>query len=287
MTSVLLLSISSKAYPCSSCGSGAADPVILNPMENQKFYLDIAQQSNFKDVDSEGDVRRDLGPEKKMQMQMAFAQRITERLFGSLVSGVGRNARGSRQATGILDTSLNLRYNLMNQTMLNPYLPQVQVMLSHRLKTTRSVQDARKENYLDSFGTGYSESFYGVDAWFGMLPVMFGGSILRSAPWAADTKSGRLLPGPVQKEIVSIGFMVTPEVKIMGGAVRERRATIRLNGSELRNSDRTSHDLYGTLETSLLGVDNYRVTLSKRAAFATNKNTTELVSLTLAWMRTL
>jgi hypothetical protein len=290
VSSLLLLVLFFKApfaYPCSSCGSGAADPLILNPMEQQKFYLDIGQQSRFKDVDSNGDFRRDLGPEVKRQMQIAFAQRLSDRLFASLVSGVGQNRRAGRSENGILDSTVNLRYTAWNQSMLNPWLPQMQFMLSHRFKTTRSVQDARKEYYLDSFGAGYGESFYGIDVWFGMLPVMFGGSVLRSQPWAADTKSGRLLPGIDQKEILSVGSMVLPELKIMGGLIRERRAVIRLDGSELANSDRVSHDLYLTGETSLAGLNNFRCTVSKRAAFGSNKNATQFVSVTTAWMRTL
>src|SRR5690349_16616087 len=89
----LLLLGTTKAFPCSSCGSGAADPVILNPMERQKFYLGLGRQSNFKDVDNQGEVRRDLGPERKNQMEIGFAQRVSENIMGSLVSGVGRNTR--------------------------------------------------------------------------------------------------------------------------------------------------------------------------------------------------
>ncbi len=287
LASGFIFCFASQAYPCSSCGSGAADPVILNPLEDQKFYLGFGGQSNFKDIDSRGEVRRDLGPEQKRQLELGFAQRLSENVMGSLVSGVGRNTRGSRGGTGVLDTSLNGRYTALNQTLLEPYLPQIQLVLSHRFKTTVSVQDARKENYLDSFGSGYAETFYGVDAWFGMLPIMFGGSVLMSHPWATPTKSGRLLPGAVQKEILSLGSMLLPTVKVMGGMVRERRAAIRLEGSELSDSDRVSHDLFFTVETLRQSLDNFRFTVSKRASFGENQNATQVLSVTTAWMRTL
>lgn len=289
-TKVLALALALQArpaFPCSSCGSGAADPVILNPMEKQKFYLGLAQQSSFKDIDSKGTVRRDIGPERKRQMEIAFAQRLTKDLFASLVSGVGSNQRGSRSETGVLDTSLNLRYTPLLQSMDEPWIPQLQLMLSHRFKTTRSVQDARKENYLDSFGAGYDETFYGVDVWFGMLPVLFGGSILRSYPWETKTQAGRLLFGEVQKEILTVGSMVTTEAKLIGGIVRERREGIKQDGHGLPNSDRVSHDLFLTFETLRPAADNFRLSLSRRASWGENRNATKLDSVTAAWMRTL
>ena len=278
---------SKQALACSSCGSGAADPVILNPMEKQKFYLGLAQQSHFRDVDSQGDVRRDLGPTQKTQLEVAFAQRLTRELFASLATGVGLNERQGRSEGGVLDTTLNARYTLLNQTLLEPWIPQVQLMLSHRFKTTRSVQDARKENYLDSFGAGYSETFAGVDVWFGMGSFLFGGSIMRSQPWEASTQYGSWKPGASQKEILTAGVMIGPEWKLIGGAIRDRREGMTLDGQDLPNSDRASHDLFLTVESLRADVNNFRVSVSKRASWGDNKNATQLLSTTFAWMRVL
>lgn len=281
------LTAGSDAYSCSSCGSGAADPLVLNPMEQRKFYLGLGQQTAFKDIDSRGEVRRDLGPERKRQLELALAQRLSPTLFASLVTGVGQNQRGSRQQMGALDTSLNFRYTPLLQTMAEPWLPQLQLLLSHRFKTTRSVLDAREENYLDSFGSGYNESFYGADVWWGMFPLLFGGSILRSYPWEVDSQAGRLLFGEVQKEILTIGAMLTPELKLTSGLIRERRASIEQDGAELPNSDRLAHDWFMTFETQRMALDNFRLSFSRKASWSDNRNATQLNSMTLAWLRIL
>lgn len=278
----------SPAQGCSSCGSGAADPVILNPLEPGKFYIGLGLSEGFQTVDEQGEIRKDYGPDRKTKLEFAYAHRLTPSLFVSLDTGVGENRKGSRSKTGMTDTTANLRWTALLQDVTEPWIPQVQLVLSHRFQTTRSLQDSKELYNLDSFGAGYDETFAGTDVWFGMLPVLFGGSFLFSQPWAKDTRSGRLQVGPTQKWIGTVGFKPMESFKIIGGGVHEKRGGITLDGEDSPvPSDKVSHDLFLTLETMRVEEDNLRFTFSKKAAFGDNKNASIARSYTLAWMRTL
>jgi hypothetical protein len=278
----------SPAQGCSSCGSGAADPVILNPLEPAKLYIGLGLSEGFQTVDEQGDIRKDYGPDRKTKLELAYAHRLTPSVFVSLDTAVGENRKGSRSKTGMTDTTANLRWTALLQNVTEPWIPQVQLVLSHRFQTTRSLQDSKELYNLDSFGAGYDETFAGADVWFGMLPVLFGGSFLFSQPWAEETRSGRLQVGPTQKWIGTVGFKPMESYKIIGGAVHEKRGGITLDGEDSPvPSDKISHDLFLTLETMRVEDDNFRFTFSKKAAFGDNRNASIARSYTLAWMRTL
>lgn len=273
---------------CSSCGSGAADPVILNPLEPGKFYLGLNLVEGFQTIDEQGEVRKDYGPDRKTKLELAYAHRLTPSLFVSLDTGLSENRKGTRTKTGMTDTTANLRWTVLLQDVTEPWIPQVQLVLSHRFQTTRSLQDSKELYNLDSFGAGYDETFAGADIWFGMLPVLFGGSFLYSQPWEEDTRSGRLQVGPTQKWIGTVGFKPLESFKIIGGLVQEKRGGIKLDGEASPvPSDKKSNDLFLTLETLRVEEDNVRFTFSKKAAFGDNRNASVSRSYTLAWMRTL
>jgi hypothetical protein len=276
------------ARACSSCGSGAADPVILNPLEPGKFYLGLNLAEGFQTIDEQGDVRKDYGPDRKTKLELAYAHRLTSSLFVSLDTGLSENRKGTRTKTGMTDTTANLRWTAWLQDVTEPWIPQVQLVLSHRFQTTRSLQDSKELYNLDSFGAGYDETFAGADIWFGMLPILFGGSFLYSQPWEEDTRSGRLQVGPTQKWIGTVGFKPLESFKIISGLVQEKRGGIKLDGEASPvPSDKKSNDLFLTLETLRVEEDNVRFTFSKKAAFGDNRNASVSRSYTLAWMRTL
>lgn len=276
------------AWACSSCGSGAADPVILNPLEKGKFYLGLGLAEGFQNIDEQGEVRKDYGPDRKSKLELAYAHRLRSDLFVSLDTGVGENRKGSRTKTGMTDTTVNLRWTAWMQDVTEPWIPQVQLVLSHRFQTTRSLQDSKELYNLDSFGAGYDETFVGADVWFGMLPLVLGGSFLYSQPWEEDTRSGRLQMGSTQKLIGTVGYKPIEAFKIIGGIIQEKRGGIELDGEPSPiPSDKKSNDLFLTLETLRVENDNFRVSFSKKAAFGENKNATVFRSYTFAWMRTL
>lgn len=282
-----LLLTGRQAWACSSCGSGGADPVILNPYENHKLYLGISQQSGFQDIDQNGDKRKSYGPRQKQSLDLAFAQRLMPRLFASAVANFGRNVYGSQSEMQNGDFTLNARATLVQPNIAEPLIPQIQVMAGHRFAMARSIYDQRREHGLDVFGAGYDETYLGTDIWYGMYSLMLGGSAIFGFPSSTDTDSGVVKPGRMQRLIGTLGGMAVEDVKLIGGFIHEQRGGFTLDGALQPDSDRLSHDLFLTMETLYAEGSNYRLTVNRRAAFGENRNAVEANAITLAWMRAL
>ena len=282
-----LLTQSKLAWACSSCGSGGADPVILNPSEQRKFYLGLNHQNSFQDIDLRGQVRASYGPQTKTQMEVAWAERLRPQLFGSIVLGYAYNRRAPDTASGLGDGTINLRYTVWQPSMLEPWLPQLQFMVSHRFGLGRSVYESKREHYLDVFGAGFDETSLGFDSWWGMNALVGGVSFIYSQPWEENTEAGAIRVGAAQKLIVSVGAMPWPECKLLTGMVREQRLATRLDGEAQAESDRLAGDAFFSAETLIPEGDNVRLIVSRKAALGRLKNTSRAWSYTLAWMRTL
>ncbi|HET9239141.1 MAG TPA: hypothetical protein VFO10_17915 [Oligoflexus sp.] len=287
MLLTVLLSAGRQAMACSSCGSGGADPVILNPYENHKLYLGLSHQSDFRDIDQHGTKRRSYGPQQKQSLDLAYAQRLTARAFVSAVTNFGRNAYQGQSEMQNGDASLHMRFNVVQPNIAEPWIPQLQLLVGHRFALGRSIYDQRRDHALDVFGAGYDETYLGADLWYGMSSIMFGGSLLFGRPDSATSEAGTVKPGPMQRAIATVGGMPIDAVKIIGGAIQEKREGFMLDGASQPDSDRLTHDLFLTMETLYPEGSNYRVTLNRRAAFGSNRNAVEATAITLAWMRAL
>ena len=281
---LVLASWGSRVLACSSCGSGGADPVILNPNESSKLYLGLTQQSGFLDVNLHGERRSSFGPDLKQSMDLAAAQRLGSRVFASAVLNFARNVHGSQSETQIGDVTLNSRATLVQQNFAEPLIPQVQLLMSHRFGIGRSVYQQRREHFLDVFGAGYDETYVGADLWFGMTPIMAGGSVIFGFPGAAHTESGSLQLGRLQKLIGTLGFLPSPDVKLIGGFIREQREGSELNHLPQADSDKLDHDLFLTMETLYTEGSNFRLSVSKKAAFGSNKNAVVANVVAVGWM---
>jgi len=282
-----LLMAGRQAWACSSCGSGGADPVILNPYENHKLYLGLSLQSGFQDVDQHGNRRKSYGPKQKQSVDIAFAQRLLPRMFMSAVANFGRNVHGSQSEVQNGDMTLNARVNLVQPNIAEPLIPQVQMMVGHRRAIARSIYDQRREFGLDVFGAGYDETYVGTDVWYGMSTIMVGGSLIFGFPESATTDAGSVNPGKMQRWIGTLGGLIREEVKLIGGVIQEQRGGFQLDGVDQPASDRMSHDLFATMETLYVEGSNYRLTFNRRSAFGENRNAVQANVVTLAWMRAL
>ncbi len=271
-------------WACSSCGSGGADPVILNPSESHKLYLGLGVQSAFQDIDSQGQLRKSDGPDSKWLLELAYVRRFTNRIFASVVGDLGLNQKHDREQAGVGDVTLNTRATLLQPTMLEPELPQLQLLLSRRFATGRSVNQSREEAYLDVYGAGSSEFYAGFDAWWGMMPVLFGFSYLHGWPSAEEIPEGTLQQGQLQRFIVTGGHMLAPELKLIGGVIADQRRASELDTREQERSSRRLQSLFLTLETLHPEGDNLRVTLTRRGVLGDNRNGVSAWGITLAWM---
>ncbi|WP_218110156.1 hypothetical protein [Oligoflexus tunisiensis] len=287
MSLVFLLGAGRQALACSSCGSGGADPVVLNPYENHKLYLGLSQQAGFRDIDKNGEHRRGYGPERKQTLDLAWAERLSSQAFVSAVATFGRNVRGSDSEMQNGDLALNARWNLMQANIAEPWIPQVQLLVSHRFAVGRSMYDQKRDYALDVFGAGYDETYVGADLWYGMNTLMFGGSVIFGLPQAVDTEAGRIQPGAMQRWIGTVGGLVREDVKLIGGVIHEQRGGFEYKGEKQPDSDRLSHDAFLTFETLFIEGSNYRLTLNRRGVLGRNRNAVHAHGFTLAWMRAL
>ena len=272
---------------CSSCGSGGADPVVLNPNESGKFYLGLSQQSGFQDIDRRGNRQKSYGPKQKQSLDLAFAQRLTSRVFASAVMNFGRNVYGSEAESQNGDASLNVRANVLQQNIAEPWIPQLQLLAGHRFALGRSVNEQKRERFLDVFGAGYDETYLGADLWYGMQTVMAGGSVLFGFPGTEEADFGSFQLGRLQRLIGTIGYLPLAEVKVIGGFIHERRSGSEVDGVAQEDSDKRSQDLFLTSETLFSEGSNYRLTLSSRGAYGELKNATQAKVISVAWMRPL
>jgi hypothetical protein len=287
MLLTILLSAGQQAVACSSCGSGGADPLILNPYEKQKIYFGLGLQTGFQDIDQHGQQRSSYGPRQKQSLDLAFAQRVSTRAFVSAVANFGRNVHGDESEMQNGDASLNTRFNVLQQNIAEPWIPQIQFIASHRFALGRSIYEQRREHGLDVFGAGYDETYLGADLWYGMSTIMWGVSVLFGRPDAADSEAGAIKPGAMQRWIATAGGMPLDEVKLIGGLIQEKRGAFALEGTKQPDSERRTHDLFLTMETLYPEGSNYRVTLNQRAAWGDNQNAVKATAITLAWMRAL
>jgi hypothetical protein len=182
---------------------------------------------------------------------------------------------------------LNARWNVLQQNIAEPWIPQVQLLLSHRFAVGRSMYDLKRDYAMDVFGAGYDETFVGADLWYGMSALMFGGSVIFGLPQPADTEAGKIRPGNMQRWIGTVGGLVREDVKLIGGLIHEQRGAFEYRGEKQPDSDRLSHDAFLTLETLFIEGSNYRLTLNRRGVWGENRNAVHAHGFTLAWMRAL
>ena len=284
---VLLLAaiISQRAFACSSCGSGALDPIILFPNENQKFYLGLSHQSRIRDISSNGEVRPTSGLATRKAASFSVAKRIFQtKTFLSFTGSFIENASHENSARGFLDPLITIRYDLIRHNFTRPYVPMVQLIGSRKMALGRSLHESKDAQLLDIYSTGYDETSLGIDVWFGGLPIGFGASYFYSYTHK-DTKDGIAIdPGDRTTLITTLGYTYKNRLKVVGGAICSHSYKMSLDEKFISNSQKTYHSYYAGLETLSIKPLNYRITMSERSA-SRAKNGTSFTSVTFAIMR--
>ncbi|SMF28696.1 hypothetical protein [Pseudobacteriovorax antillogorgiicola] len=273
-----------QSLACSSCGSGAADPIILFPNENYKFYLGLSDQRGFRDYNADGELVDSFGPDVKQRLTLSGGLRLSAAMTLSLTSGWQRNTKGNREDSGQTDPLFAWRYNIISQSFTSPLRPQVQVVASHKLAVGRSIHDSSALNMIDVFGSGFKESSAGVDLWFGNLPFKFGGTVLYTHVHDARHNDTQLQPGARWTRILTLGT-VAWNTKFIGGLIAMDQGGIKDDGQRVARSDRYQRDLFVTIETLSLPWGNLRLNLVRQGMFEPGKNSIQAQSLTISYMR--
>ncbi|KAB8033300.1 hypothetical protein [Fluviispira multicolorata] len=185
--SVVFCSLMQNAKACSSCGSSATSPLVLNPDENLKMYFGISENLNFMDYGAKGADSTEQIPNQKITsrrtLTLAIGYRTTENSFvtltGSGVQNQGPIDRGFPEM-GMADKQYLMgdpilagRYNLVNMDITNTYRPQVQLAMSYKPSLAKNMVD-NEPSAIKTVGNGFHQVTAGVDFWFGMSAVQFG-----------------------------------------------------------------------------------------------------------------
>ncbi|MBQ49641.1 MAG: hypothetical protein CMP10_19835 [Zetaproteobacteria bacterium] len=274
------------AYGCSSCGTGGGDPLILYPAESQKYYLGASRQSGIKNINSYGKPTANYGPEVKGRTTLAAGYRLLPKAFVTLNVSLLENSAGSELMRGVGDPSLGGRWTILRQNFAQPILPQVQLLFGYQPGWARGGKDSESGRSLDVFGAGFDQQRLGLDLWWGMQKILFGGSInyVYSSPKRESV--GVEQPGLAEFTNLTLGYQLVPETKILGGLLRQRTAQRIWRSQSIADSEIINHTWFATIDyRKAWGV--LRLTLNRIGYELRQKNTVQSQNYTLAWMRAL
>lgn len=273
------------AMACSSCGSGAVDPIILFPNENHKLYLGINQQSRIRDVSSTGDIKNTAGIQEKQVTTVSAASRILRSQgFISLTGSFVTNSSSEYSSMGYGDPLLALRYNILNQSFTKPLVPQIQIITSHKFARNSSIHESTDPELLDIYGSGFHETSFGGDLWFGMLPIKFGASLLYTLTHKDVKSEINIDPGDRWTLISTLGYIHKNDFKLIGGWIASESYKLKTGGNSISRSEKSSRSWYLTAETLSQEFLNYRITLSEQGPWQ-GQNSSSYASVTFAIMK--
>lgn len=274
-----------RAFSCASCGSGATAPLNLWPHEMSKLYIGLSHHSNFKNVSSEGKVSESLGPREKRALILSYAIRISRKAFASLTLGLGQNTKDQDERMGVLDPTLSLRYELVQQSFVRPLIPQIQFLLSYLNPLGRPIYESREPSQLDVFGSGYQELSAGIDTWFGMWSIKFGASLIYTYTQGEKILDRNMDPGDKWTSVLSSAYLWEDSYKTLIGVISLQQGKKREEGQVIHQSSKRQQDLFITFETLKLEPANLRLTYTNSGAFGPEKNGIKSQSFTFAVMK--
>jgi hypothetical protein len=311
-------------YACSSCGSSATSPLVLYPGENFKYYLGINENFNFKNYG--GDFHHpnyNNGILNKETLTLAVGYRTTENSFVTLTGSFIRNEgpknsadfnAGTEEHYLIGDPIISGRYTLVNMEISETYKPQVQIIASYKPSIAKNMLDTsyNDANSINSTGNGYHQISGGIDLWWGMPFIEFGGSqfITYSFDRHPDTKStitksnvtSNFTLEKATRElqyttVLTVGHTFTENhVMLQGGLVLDyigHEDVIYDILNERNSPPQQSNSLFATLNWNLTKQDFMRFSYSYGGALPfqigpfTNKFQTTSNSVLVAYERTI
>lgn len=284
----LLAAVSAReCFACASCGSGGDDPLILYPNEDVKLYLAASRSFGFKTVDVNGRTGTDGGATEKDALTLAVGKALSTNAFVTLTVPYLQNSRGSQNERGWGDPLASLRWTVLPQDITEEWRPQVQVLLGHRFAVARSIHESNSLHALDVFGSGTPETKSGLDVFWGMTNVKFGFAHVYYLPGAREFAGVTVEPGLGQKQVVTLGYGVSPYGKVLVGLTREIRSERRENGRRVPESSERNHGGFLTIDYNISSLSVLRATFATRGSFFTNRNTSSSNSASVAYMRAL
>ena len=276
------------AYSCASCGSGGDDPLILYPNESDKILVAAARTAGLRNIDKNGSETTAGGPTERHAFTLAYGHSFSMRSFATLTLPMLRNAREGTAKTAVGDPSFATRYTLHMASLLEPWVPQVQILAGFKPGLARSIQETQDpKSLLDVFGTGFSEVRTGLDLWLAQFDQKVGMAQTFSFPLPSKFDGTTYTPGIISRSTLTLGYQWLHDAKTLVGINREQRGELRAAGTAIPNSDQLNYSLFTTQDWLPDENSMFRLTLSQQAAFGKNKNTARSSTITFAFQRSL
>lgn len=322
MLSAVLVSgiMAQSSFACSSCGSSATAPLVLNPNENLKMYLGLSQNFGYMNYGGYGASGTTRTANKMLSsrktLTLAVGYRTSEDSFVTLTGSAVQNegpantmnyAEGTKTRYLFGDPILSGRYNLVNMGMDNIYRPQIQLMAGYKPSVAKNMVD-RDGGPIDTVGNGFHQTNAGIDFWWGMPFVQFGASQLIT--YSFDRKPNNDVGDGLTQEkrtrnlqyttIVTLGHSFTEyKFSIQGGVILDHigEEKIYLSDSFGNKSSRTlspaqSNTAFFLAKFNVTELDTLRFTYTIGGAYDgklgpyTNSNQTTSNSALVAYERT-
>lgn len=280
------LLVSSEGYACASCGSGSDDPLILWPNEQLKTYLGVSSSSRFETVDPNGKIGRESGPTAREAITFAAGKALRNDLFFTLTLPMQQNRLNGNSLRSLGDPVLAARWSWLMPEFTEPSRPQIQLMASYKLAHAKALQETKRVDLLDTFGTGVPELKLGVDAFWGQGLLKGGFALAGLFPDERRLGRSAVFPGNGLRATSTLGVSLGADNKLLAGVVREAREERRNDGLRVSQSEVLAHSIFVTCDWMPLPRNMIRLSISDKGRVFENRNMIAASSLSLAWLST-
>ena len=286
-SSVLVAAVLPRAlYACASCGSGGDDPMVLYPGENWKAYVGMARTGDIESIDQSGRVAASYQPTTRNTTTVAMGHSFSQRFFVTGTANYIVNRRDDYDRSAWGDPLATARYTIVQQTLADEWIPQVQFLGSYRPGQATSKYDQVDPAGLDVFGNGLPEGRVGIDLWHGMHDWKGGFAQTVTVPVGArQTDFGLVKPGITFRSTASVGHSIGEYAKIVGGMNRDQVTKTSIDNTVQEESDIVSYGLFASVDATVERLSSVRFTWTKSSAVFANRNSTRSQTFAMAVMR--
>jgi len=274
------------AKACASCGSGGDDPLILYPNEHHKVFVGVGSMGGFRNIGPSGELLTAGGPTRRYTTTLALGHSFSPRSFATMTIPYIRNVRDGDSRAGMGDPSLSARYTVVMPSIVDPWIPQVQVLGGYRAGAARSLRNTEDpKTLLDVLGSGFAEARSGIDVWYGQWSTLFGLAHIVSYPFSQVYDSVTYQPGLTHRSTVTVGYRWLPHIKTLLGTNREAHDPIQIEGQPSPDSDQINYSTFLTQDYMLNQLTMVRLTASQLGAYGPIKNGVRASTLMFAYMQ--
>jgi hypothetical protein len=274
------------AWACASCGSGGEDPLILYPNEKFKIYQGISSSWNFRNIDADG-VESSAGALQRKDVLSLFAGiGFGTRSFVSFGLPILQNSSSESTVTGMGDLGVSGRYSLLMQSLAEPWMPQVQLIIGAKAGNAVSIHDTeRSKDLLDVRGSGFDEIRAGVDLWHAMTNWKLGFAQVQVYSFPEKFSGVSYEPGMTSKSVATLGYGFGNAARIATGVLREHKEQLTVAGVEVSGSSQLSHRYFVNADLMLDALTSMRIGFSDRASVFASYNSFSARQVNAALMR--